>query len=107
MGQDGIHHICFRQVPNLHTYLQCRFKIISGPGRRIPPGPFGTGGSKFITRTPGQVQLIWALQGPRVFRRPPPMDNTLVELTNLSLMYNNKILWFGTRAVLRMSFVVI
>ncbi|GFV54693.1 hypothetical protein TNCV_3844121 [Trichonephila clavipes] len=29
---------------------QCRFKLISGMGRKRSMGPLGTGGSKFITR---------------------------------------------------------
>ncbi|GFW45101.1 hypothetical protein TNCV_716031 [Trichonephila clavipes] len=36
---------------------QCRFVLISGPGRRRSPGPFVTGGSKFITRKPGPAYL--------------------------------------------------
>ncbi|GFW69951.1 hypothetical protein TNCV_1404041 [Trichonephila clavipes] len=65
---------------------QCRIKLISVPGRRRSTGPLGTGGSKFIIRKSGQVQLIRALPDPcaltpsarRINQHPPcRRDDTL------------------------------
>ncbi|GFT13756.1 hypothetical protein TNCV_3832081 [Trichonephila clavipes] len=42
---------------------QCRFKLISGPGRRRSTVSLGTGGSKFITRKYGLSNLSGSLGG--------------------------------------------
>ncbi|GFV32507.1 hypothetical protein TNCV_1677931 [Trichonephila clavipes] len=40
-----------------------KFKLISGPEHKSSASPLGTGGSKFMTRKSGDVQLIRDLTG--------------------------------------------
>ncbi|GFW52697.1 hypothetical protein TNCV_2392771 [Trichonephila clavipes] len=67
---------------------QCRFKLSSDPGRMNSTGPFGTGGSKFITRISGQVQLIRALLSPSWTLEFPPMDKSA-----LPWIHTKALLW--------------